>query len=379
MPDPLPADPAQASSPAHSDGTLTRESISSPTREGPAGAREVSPPPDLPGYTVGGEIGRGGMGRVYAGVELALGREVAIKTLLPGANPERFVTEAALTARLSHPGIPPVYALGTTADGRPFLAMKLIRGRTLADLLKERSTPADDLPRFVQIFEQVAQAVAFAHTRGVIHRDLKPSNVMVGEFGEVQVMDWGLAREVGAAEPTDATPEPAPTTTTAITPLTATGAVLGTPGYMPPEQARGEPLGPAADVFALGSVLAQILTGRPAFTGDNTWDVVFRTTTGDLADALDRLERCAADPELVAMAVRYLAENPDRRPATAGAVAAEVAAHRAGVEHRLRQAESDARERAVRDGERRKRQRVLFGAGGAVAAALLIGLGVSLG
>jgi serine/threonine protein kinase len=320
------------------------------------------------------------MGRVYAGVELSLGREVAIKTLLPGANPERFVTEAGLTARLSHPGIPPVYALGTTADGRPFLAMKLIRGRTLADLLKGRSSPADDLPRFVQIFEQVAQAVAYAHTRGVIHRDLKPSNVMVGEFGEVQVMDWGLAREVGAAEPTVASPELTSTTVTASTPLTATGAVLGTPGYMPPEQARGEPLGPAADVFALGSVLAQILTGRPAFTGDNTWDVVFRTTTGDLADALDRLERCAADPELVAMAVRYLAENPDRRPATAGAVAAEVAAHRAGVEHRLRKAEADARERAVRDGERRKRQRVLIGAGGVVAAALMLGVtGTSVG
>lgn len=143
--------------------------------------------PLIAGYVVEAEIARGGMGRIYRGRELALDREVAIKTLLPGAQADRFVVESKITARLPHPGIPPVYALGNLKDVAPFLAMKLIRGRALADILKERASPADDLPRFVQIFEQIAQAVGFAHAQGIIHRDLKPNNIMVGAFGEVQV------------------------------------------------------------------------------------------------------------------------------------------------------------------------------------------------
>jgi hypothetical protein len=128
----------------------------------PAGTTEPhlpAPPadaPSVPGCRITAEIARGGMGRVYAGHDLTLGREVAIKTLLPGADAERFVTEAKITARLPHPGIPPVHALGALADGTPYLAMKLIRGRTLAELLEERPSPLSELPRFVQIFEQVA-------------------------------------------------------------------------------------------------------------------------------------------------------------------------------------------------------------------------------
>src|SRR5258708_1394285 len=144
--------------------------------------------PAVPGYRVLREIARGGMGRVLAAYDLTLDRDVALKVLLPGANAERFVRESKITARLPHPGIPPVHALGTLADGSPFLAMKLIAGRTLADEIK-----VADRPRLLQAFTPVCQAVGFAHSRGVIHRDLKPANVMVGAFGEGQVRDGGLA------------------------------------------------------------------------------------------------------------------------------------------------------------------------------------------
>ncbi|HMO87193.1 MAG TPA: serine/threonine-protein kinase, partial [Lacipirellulaceae bacterium] len=170
------------------------------------------------------------MGRVYAGYDLTLDREVAIKTLLPGANGVRFVVEAKITARLPHPNIPPVHALGTLDDGTPWLAMKLIRGRTLAELLASRERERPELLRFLQIFESIAQAVGFAHSRGIIHRDLKPLNVMVGEFGEVQVMDWGLAKGVSspALESGDS-PDAADNIH-----HTAAGAIMGTPGYMSP-------------------------------------------------------------------------------------------------------------------------------------------------
>jgi len=146
----------------------------------------------VPGYRVLREIARGGMGKVLAAHDLSLDREVALKVLLPGAPADRFVRESKITARLPHPGIPPVHALGKLGDGSPFLAMKLIAGQTLAG---EMTTA--DRPRLLQAFAQVCQAVAYAHSRGVIHRDLKPANVMVGAFGEVQVMDWGLAKVLG--------------------------------------------------------------------------------------------------------------------------------------------------------------------------------------
>ena len=150
-------------------------------------------------YQLQGEIARGGMGAILRGRDVDLGRELAIKVMLEShrGNSEvvrRFVEEAQIGGQLQHPGIVPVYELGTFPDRRPFFAMKLVKGRTLASLLHERTSPAQDLPRFLSIFEQICQTMAYAHARGVIHRDLKPSNVMVGSFGEVQVMDWGLAK-----------------------------------------------------------------------------------------------------------------------------------------------------------------------------------------
>ena len=163
-----------------------------------AGVTPASPP----GYELLDEIGRGGMGVVYRARDVALDRDVAVKLLsdrYPADSPaaQRFLGEARITGQLQHPGIPAVHELGTLADGRPFLAMKLIKGSTLEALLKHRPDPAADRGRLLAVFEAVCQAVGYAHAHGVIHRDLKPANVMVGAFGEVQVMDWGLAKVLG--------------------------------------------------------------------------------------------------------------------------------------------------------------------------------------
>src|SRR5262245_14344791 len=164
----------------------------------PGGAGEAGRLPERLGdYRILREVGRGGMGVVYEAVQEALGRHVALKDLKEGLKdrPElvrRFVEEAQIGGQLQHPGIVPIYELGTFADRRPFFSMKLVKGRTLAAILAERQ-PGDG-PRLLVIFHAIAQTMAYAHTRGVIHRDLKPSNVMVGSFGEVQVMDWGLAK-----------------------------------------------------------------------------------------------------------------------------------------------------------------------------------------
>ncbi len=350
--------------------------------------------PDVPGYEVTGEIARGGMGRVLAATDLAFDREVAVKVMLPGfASDEaagRFVRESQITGRLAHPGIPPAYQLGRLPDGSPFLAMKLIRGRTLADLLTDRPTPAHDLPRFVGVFEQIAQAVGYAHSEGVIHRDIKPANVMVGAFGEVQVMDWGLARVRDEGEgmrdegrtadasgfPSSLIPSPSS--------LTQAGAVMGTPAYMAPEQARGEDVDARADVFALGGILCVVLTGAAPFRGSSGGEVVGKAAAGDVADALARLDGCGADPELIDVAKRCLAAAAAARPADGTAVAGLVAAYRAGVDERLRTAERERaaaearaeeeantrREAEAKTAEQRKRRKAQLVA--AVVAVLLV-------
>ena len=151
------------------------------------------------------EIGRGGIGVVFRGRDRDLGRDLAVKVLREAYrdNPDarrRFVEEAQIGGQLQHPGIVPVYELGWFADRRPYFTMKLVKGRTLAALLRDRADPGQDLPRLLGVFEQVCQTVAYAHAQGVIHRDLKPANVMVGAFGEVQVMDWGLAKDAARGQ-----------------------------------------------------------------------------------------------------------------------------------------------------------------------------------
>src|SRR5687767_938541 len=154
-------------------------------------------------YTLGAEIARGGMGVICRATDTVLGREVAVKVLHEKYGPTsgaalRFADEARITGQLQHPSIPPVHDFGLLPDGRPFLAMKLIKGQTLEELLKARPDASAERGRFVAAFEQACQALAYAHSHDVIHRDLKPANIMVGAFGEVQVMDWGLAKVLGA-------------------------------------------------------------------------------------------------------------------------------------------------------------------------------------
>lgn len=369
-PSPVPVSPATLDSAEtgrqqHTDITLA------------ASTRMQAGAPTIAGYVIVGEIARGGMGCVYAARELTLDREVAIKTLLPNANAERFVTEAKITAQLPHPGIPPVYAMGILTDATPYLAMKYIRGRTLSDELAARPDAKTDLPRFVQVFEQIAQAVGFAHSRGIIHRDLKPLNVMLGEFGEVQVMDWGLAKEWSrAAEPDSLHTQS--DTSREDTGHTAIGAVMGTPGYMAPEQARGESVDARADVFALGAILVSILTGRAAFVGTTVRESLNMAAAADLSEVHARLAVCEAESDLILLAKRCLAPDREARPTDARAVAAEVATYRANVESRLRQAETDKAQALVREAEQRKRRVQLLVAGIAILLTLSVGLTASL-
>jgi serine/threonine-protein kinase len=301
-----------------------------------------------------GEIARGGMGAILKGRDPDLGRDLAVKVLLEKheMQPElvrRFVEEAQIGGQLQHPGIVPVYELGAFADRRPYFTMKLVKGRTLATLLADRPSPAEGLPRLLAIFEAVCQTVAYAHARRVIHRDLKPSNVMVGSFGEVQVMDWGLAKvleEGGVAD--ELSPEPdAPVSVIATVRrgsdgyASEAGSVLGTPAYMAPEQALGdvERVDERADVFGLGSILCEILTGEPAYTARGRSELIRMAMQGDTAGALARLEGCGADAELVSLAKDCLAPEPDDRAGDAGVVAGRVTAYLAGVQERLRATE----------------------------------------
>jgi serine/threonine protein kinase len=340
----------------------------------------------LPGYELGGEIARGGMGVVLSARDLHLKREVAIKTLPPGgteatAAVRRFVREARITAKLPHPCIPPVYELGELHDGRPFLAMKLIKGRTLAAILAAReqrpSTESTedldltsfDAPGLVQIFAQVCHAVGFAHASGIVHRDLKPANIMVGAFGEVQVMDWGLARSATRRAEPDPPPVVDPCSATRggtgdthfdepmEVDLSRIGEAMGTPAYMPPEQAQGEwqRVDARADVFSLGGILCCILTGKPPYSGTNVLEVVKRARIADLAETRARLDSCSADAELVQIAKWCLAPLPADRPPDAGAVSALVEAYRLGVEERLRTAEKQRAVLAAKAKEARKR------------------------
>jgi serine/threonine-protein kinase len=324
-------------------------------------------------YVLHERVGRGGMGEVFRARDPALARSLAIKVLRPelGGHAEaerRFEQEARINGLLQHPSIVPVHNLGRLPDGRLYFTMKLVRGRTLADLLED-SEPAGAgrLPQLLGIFEKVCQALAYAHSLRVIHRDLKPLNVMVGAFGEVQVMDWGLAKVLerpapagdsllgslrGAVRP-DSTVEDQPT------------GVVGTPAYMAPEQARGvsEAIDERTDVFGLGAILCELLTGEPPYAGDRA---LRKASDGDLSGALAQLDRCGADGELVALCGDCLAVSQEQRPQDAGAVAARVAAYQATVQERLRKAElertaAEAREQeaqATAAAERKARRRM---------------------
>ncbi|HEY3807687.1 MAG TPA: serine/threonine-protein kinase [Kofleriaceae bacterium] len=270
--------------------------------------RRTPAPLSLPGYVLGAAIGAGGMGEVLGARDSKIGRDVAIKRMRV-ATPElreRFLREAKIQARLDHPAIAPVYELGEDASGQPYFTMKRLAGTTLLDRLAAGDPPQ----RLLRAFVDVCHAIDFAHARGVVHRDLKPANIMLGEFGEVYVLDWGVARVVTQLAitelPTAASPSVQPDA------HTLAGALLGTPGYMAPEQARGHEVGLAADVYSLGCILFEILAGEPLHppgTGA-LGTTISAPSQSPAARAPDR----AVAPELDAACTAALAGDPASRP-----------------------------------------------------------------
>jgi serine/threonine-protein kinase len=231
-----------------------------------ASARDLSRPARLTGarYELDEELGHGGMGEVIAARDGQIGRGVAIKRMrAKDPTPRqvaRFMREARIQGRLEHPSIVPVHELGRDVDGRPYFAMKRLAGRTLAEMLA--AAPAERAPRqrLLRAFVDVCMAAEFAHTRGVVHRDLKPENIMLGDFGEVYVLDWGVAKLLAADAADAADTEDTASRDSDTRLVTRVGAAIGTPGYMSPEQARGDAtIDARSDVFALGTVLAEIL------------------------------------------------------------------------------------------------------------------------
>ncbi|MCG8649821.1 MAG: protein kinase, partial [Pirellulales bacterium] len=300
------------------------------------------------------QVASGGMGVIWIAHDTLLNREVAVKVLRDSRElksdseqslHDRFVRESQIVSSLQHPGIPPVYDLGRLSNGKPFLAMKLIRGKTLTQRMAEREPPSIDW--LLEVFTQVCQTLAFAHSRGVVHRDLKPDNIMVGQFGETQIMDWGISEFVDQRKGQGAG---------------ARQAIVGTPAYMSPEQAGGLPCGPQADVFSLGSILCEMLTGAPAYQGQSSSQLMKQAAAGDVRDAIWRLHQCHAGKPMIELAKSCLAQASSDRPADAAEVARRMSSYLHSVQARLRAAELErakAQARSLELGRRRRTQRWL--------------------
>ncbi|MBK7757774.1 MAG: SUMF1/EgtB/PvdO family nonheme iron enzyme [Deltaproteobacteria bacterium] len=321
-------------------------------------------------YEDQGLIGQGGMGEVRRALDRALNRRVAIKAMRGELmqNPtllRRFTDEAQVVAQLQHPGVVPVHELGWLPDGRPYFTMPEVRGRTLSHVLREyRALVGQDgrkaelsLRRLIDMFHAVCETVAYAHSRGVVHRDLKPDNIMIGGFGQVLVMDWGLAKVVSPVsgepdephgahvdlsfglEPEGESTEEAPVGFAEDDddrPGTQFGAVIGTPSYMPLEQAQGwlHLISPATDVYSLGAILHQILTGEPPFKGDDGRKLIRAVRAGP--PDLSRLHDAAVPQELATIAERALARHAQDRYQHAGELAEQVLAWLDGARKRER-------------------------------------------
>jgi serine/threonine protein kinase len=282
----------------------------------------IAPPPDKR-YQLGAELGRGGMGRVVEAYDTHLGRTVALKEVLPkGGNIDRrFQREVRITARLEHASIVPLYDSGLLADGRPFYVMRRVSGRPLDELIARAHSLEKRLALLPNVLAAI-DAVAHAHRRGVIHRDLKPSNILVGELGETVLIDWGLAKVIGDSdEPVHDSLEPrVPSAADSL--QTQVGAIFGTPGFMAPEQARGDELGPQGDVYALGATLYQLLVGKPPVAGTSATDVLESTMRHRIVPVTTA---CPGAPvELATIVDKALELEPDRRYPDAGALGEDV-------------------------------------------------------
>ena len=277
-------------------------------------------------YSIQSEFAAGGMGVIYHAIDETLGRDIAIKQLKGplGTTPEsqaRFLNEAKLTSRLQHPGVVPVYDLGQGEDGLPYYAMKLVEGETLRELISQRDDQGQDesqLRQLLNVLVSVAKTVAYAHDQGVIHRDLKPANIVVGNYGETVVLDWGLAKE-RATEELDSQVEPkaAPDAE-----LTTTGSILGTPAYMSPEQAKGRQseIDERSDIFGLGAILFHVLTGVPPAT---SLEEVFDQVADQESPRVRDINSSAPRP-LDAICAKAMSHARDERYSTAGEFARDL-------------------------------------------------------
>ena len=283
---------------------------------------------------------QGGLGAVFVALDAELHREVALKQILDQhaddpASRARFVLEAEVTGGLEHPGIVPVYGLGTYGDGRPYYAMRFIRGDSLKDAIAafhaDPSLKGDpgrrslELRKLLRRFLDVCNAIEYAHRRGVLHRDLKPGNVMVGKYGETLVVDWGLAKAVGRSDPGAAIGERTlvPSSSSGVA-ETLPGSVVGTPAYMSPEQAAGDldRLGPRSDVYSLGAMLYCLLTGKPPFHGDDLGAMLRAVQRGEFPSP--RSVDPSIDPALEAVCKKAMATDPEGRYATPRELADDV-------------------------------------------------------
>jgi serine/threonine-protein kinase len=308
------------------DGVPVAESPSSETLVDAAVMGRPSRPAeagDLDRYVGRGVLGEGGMGEVRLYQDLRIGRQIAMKVMLPGrANDPsaraRFLREAIIQGQLEHPSIVPVHEIGETASGDPYFTMKRIRGETLADIVlafrRGDTEAAERYPerRLLAGFAQACLAVDFAHSRGVVHRDLKPSNVMLGDFGEVYVLDWGVARVLGSAEGGLLDSEIVPAVGTGV------GTVLGTPGYIAPEQIRSSAdVDGRADVYALGAILFELLTHKALHRFDKPHVMLTETLSGTDPASRAKAVNAKVDPELMSILVHATRVNPDERFQTA--------------------------------------------------------------
>ena len=263
-------------------------------------------------------IGRGGMGEIVLCVEQNTRREVAMKRMLPTAakHPRqraRFVAEAQVTAQLEHPNIVPVHELGRDAHGAIYFTMKLVKGRSLGEILTaaREGEESHSLVELMQIFLKICDGVAFAHSRGVVHRDLKPANIMVGDFGEVLVMDWGISRILSRDEGTDKATVNSDGQDTEMPALhAATGAAMGSPSYMPPEQATGqiEKIDHRSDIYSLGAILYAILTLHRPVTGKTADSIMNKVVRGDIRPPEQRTPDRDIPRELSAVAMKCLSK-----------------------------------------------------------------------
>jgi WD40 repeat protein len=298
---------------------------SSHDAEAVAAAASVLPMITADRYDMRDEFARGGLGRIFRAQDKRLGRPVAVKQLLAGG-PEaakRFIREALITARLQHPAIVPIYEAGRWPSGEPFYAMKMVSGRSLDQVIKNKQTLAERLALLPNIIA-VAEAMAYAHSQRIIHRDLKPANVLVGSFGETVLIDWGLAKDLSSGTEVggDALLSPYSDDSTEV------GTVLGTPTYMPPEQAEGKAVDERADVYALGAVIYHVLAGVPPYGGSSSAETLAKVLS-EPPRPLAQLEP-GVPRDLVTIVETAMARDCNLRYPTAAELAADLVRFQAG-------------------------------------------------